>query len=281
MKFLSKGTQKSLTPEQKESGAGLGLVTALKNANKLVFNLAPGSGTEVIALFDLDLLAKGRPGVRAVHIFTERRKVAPPAASNEPTPSLRPSMAPLIAGALAIVLIVFGVVGVVRKLQEPPPPDVKAEITVGDGESRDVPVHIGISDVKLKVERKGSNFVITSENAWRRNRRERGDRSRARLSAAMSFSVGSRRSAEAGRRSIRITRDVSFRTLVLRRGTRTGRVGSSSRRRNPSSRRIGPPRESLLAVHRLCRGKCERGHRISGDLPRRRAARRGCGTTRV
>ena len=37
MKFLSKGTLKSLTPEQKESGAGLGLVTALKNANKLVF----------------------------------------------------------------------------------------------------------------------------------------------------------------------------------------------------------------------------------------------------
>ena len=79
VKFLSKGTQKSLTPEQKESGAGLGLVTALKNANKLVFNLAPGMGTEVIALFDLDLLAKGRPGVRAVHIFTERRKLAAPA----------------------------------------------------------------------------------------------------------------------------------------------------------------------------------------------------------
>ena len=164
VKFLSKGTQKSLTPEQKESGAGLGLVTALKNANKLVFNLSPGMGTEVIALFDLDLLAKGRPGVRAVHIFTERRKVAPPASREAEAPaSLRPSAAPLIAGALAIVLIIFGVVGVVRKLQEPPPPDVKAEVTVGDGESRDVPVRIGTSDVKLKVERKGSNFVITSE----------------------------------------------------------------------------------------------------------------------
>jgi hypothetical protein len=162
VKFLSKGTQKSLTPEQKESGAGLGLVTALKNANKLVFNLAPGMGTEVIALFDLDLLAKGRPGVRAVHIFTERRKLPAPAAAQEAV-SLRPSMAPLIAGALAIVLIVFGVVGVVLKLQEPPPADVKAEVTVGDGESRAVPVHIGSSDVNLKVERKGSRFVITSE----------------------------------------------------------------------------------------------------------------------
>jgi hypothetical protein len=162
VKFLSKGTQKSLTPEQKESGAGLGLVTALKNANKLVFNLAPGSGTEVIALFDLDLLAKGRPGVRAVHIFTERRKIAKPEPKPEQVASLKPSAAPLLAGALAIVLIIFGVVGVVRKLQEPPPADVKAEVTVHDGESRDVPVRIGSSDVKLKVERKGSNLVITS-----------------------------------------------------------------------------------------------------------------------
>ncbi|MGZ3406342.1 MAG: hypothetical protein ACXVAN_07845, partial [Polyangia bacterium] len=94
--------------------------------------------------------------------FTERRKLIP-AAKEEATPSLRPSPAPLIAGALAIVLIIFGVVGVVRKLQEPPPADVKAEVTVGDGESRDIPVRIGSSDVKLKVERKGSNFVITSE----------------------------------------------------------------------------------------------------------------------
>jgi hypothetical protein len=161
-KFLGKGTQKSLTPEQKESGAGLGLVTALKNANKLVFNLAPASGTEVIALFDLDLLAKGRPGVRAVHIFTERRKIAA-AAVPEAAQSLKPSAAPLVAGALAIVLIIFGVVGVVRKLQEPPPADVHAEVTVGDGESRDVPLRVGTSDVKLKVERKGSNLVITSE----------------------------------------------------------------------------------------------------------------------
>jgi hypothetical protein len=163
IKFLSKGTQRTLTPEQKESGAGLGLVTALKNANKLVFNLAPGYGTEVIALFDLDLLAKGRPGVRAVHLFTERRKL-PSAASLEAAPaSLRPSTAPLVAGALAIVLIIFGVVGVVRKLQEPPPPEVNAEVTVRDGESRNVPVRIGTSDVNLKVARKGSNFFITSE----------------------------------------------------------------------------------------------------------------------
>jgi hypothetical protein len=167
VKFLGKGTHRELEPEQKESGAGLGLVTALKNANKLVFNLAPGSGTEVIALFDLDLLAKGRPGVRAVHIFTERRKLTQPksAPEDEVPRSLRPASAtPLLLGAFAIVVIIFAAVGIVRRMQEGQPADVHAQITVGEGESADVPLHIGSSDVKLKVERKGSSLTITSES---------------------------------------------------------------------------------------------------------------------
>lgn len=162
VKFLSKGTSKSLEPEQRESGAGLGLVTALKNANKLVFNMAPGAGAEVIALFDLDLLAQGRNGVRSVHIFTERRK---PSTAQLPTLQDPPktSMAPMVAGALAIILIVFGIIGVARKLNEGPPPSVHAEVNVPEGQTQEVPVRIGNSDVKLKVERKGSNLVITSE----------------------------------------------------------------------------------------------------------------------
>jgi len=164
VKFLSKGTQKALEPEQRESGAGLGLVTALKNANKLVFNLSPGAGAEVIALFDLDLLAQGRNGVRSVHIFTERRKPNAPAAKTDPVElAPRTSMAPLVAGALAVVLIIFGIVGVVRKLNEAPPASVHAEVKVDEGQTQEVPVRIGSSDVKLKVERKGSNVVITSE----------------------------------------------------------------------------------------------------------------------
>jgi hypothetical protein len=159
VKFLAKGADPKLVPEQeREQGAGLGLVTALKSASKLVFNIAPGTGTEVIALFDLDLLSKGRQGTRSVHIFTERRKIQPAQASAPP----RPSPMPLIAGALAVVLIIFGVVGVMRKLHAEPP-NVHAEITVGEGESRAVPVQIGDSEVKLKVERKGSNIVIQSE----------------------------------------------------------------------------------------------------------------------
>jgi hypothetical protein len=165
LKFLGKGTSKNLEPEQRESGAGLGLVTALKNANKLVFNLAPGSGTEVIALFDLDLLAQGRNGVRSVHVFTERRKPgATGAAAALPAPDApRSSMAPLVAGALAVVLIIFGIVGVVRKLNEAPPANVQAEVKVENGQSQEIPIRIGSSDVMLKVKRDGSNVVITSE----------------------------------------------------------------------------------------------------------------------
>lgn len=163
VKFLSKGTSKHLEPEQRESGAGLGLVTALKNANKLVFNLVPGSGSEVIALFDLELLAQGRSGVRSVHIFTERRKAAPspvaPALSGEPPQA---SLAPLVAGALAVVLIIFGIVGMVRKLNEPAPANVQAEVQVENGHTQEIPLRIGDSDVKLKVRRDGSNVVITS-----------------------------------------------------------------------------------------------------------------------
>lgn len=160
VKFLSKGTLKSLTPEQKESGAGLGLVTALKNASKLVFNLSPGQGTEVIALFDLDLLAKGRPGVRAVHIFTERRKAtAKDVAPEKIAKSMSPMTAPLLVGAMALLIIIFGVVQLAQRWNAP---EVHAEVTVPEGETRDVPLHVGTADVTLKVERKGANLVITS-----------------------------------------------------------------------------------------------------------------------
>jgi hypothetical protein len=164
VKFLSKGTAKSLEPEQRESGAGLGLVTALKNANKLVFNVAPGAGAEVIALFDLDLLAQGRNGVRSVHIFNERRRPSQILSAAQPTVQQpRTAMAPLLAGALAVVLIIFGIVGVVRKLNEAPPANVRAEVTVPEGQTQEVPLKIGNSEMKLKVERKGSNVVISSE----------------------------------------------------------------------------------------------------------------------
>ncbi len=161
VKFLAKGTQKSLEPENRESGAGLGLVTGLKNASKLVFNLSPGNGTEVIALFDLDLLAKGRAGVRSVHIFTERRKQS--VATVAPAPRAAPAAAPLIVGALAVLMVIFGIVGVLKKPAESAPPEFHTEVAVGDGQSRSATVHIGQNDVRLKVERRGDTVLVSTE----------------------------------------------------------------------------------------------------------------------
>jgi hypothetical protein len=161
VKFLSKGTHKELEPEQRESGAGLGLVTGLKNASKLVFNLAPGMGTEVIALFDLDLMAKGRSGVRSVHVFTERRKQA--AHATVPASRGNPGSAPLIVGALAALMVLVGIYAVYKKLSEPSPSEIRAELNVADGETRVTPVKIGSSDVQLRIERHGSKIVVTTE----------------------------------------------------------------------------------------------------------------------
>jgi hypothetical protein len=79
--------------ETKTSGAGLGLVSVLKSVSKLVFNLEFGSSTEVVALFDMELFAKGKVGARSLHLFaapesppepeesvTDEQKSAAPAA---------------------------------------------------------------------------------------------------------------------------------------------------------------------------------------------------------
>ena len=159
VKFLSKGALAILEPENRDSGAGLGLVSALKTANQLIFNLAPAIGTEVIAVFDLDLMHQGHAGVRSVHVFTDRRRPPPP----DPEPPRIP-MAPMVAGALAVILIIFGIVGVVRKIQEGPPTMVSAEVPLldRDGKTEEVPIKVGNTDLKLRLERKGSRVVISS-----------------------------------------------------------------------------------------------------------------------
>ena len=165
VKFLAKGTKKELEPEQRESGAGLGLVTGLKNASKLVFNLAPGNGTEVIALFDLDLLAKGRAGVRSVHIFTERRK-SPSHATVPPPERTAAAAGPLVVGALAVVVVLVGIIGVVKKLGDSSSPQIqamRAEFAVADGESKSLPVKLGTTDLNMTVSRQGGKVVVQTQ----------------------------------------------------------------------------------------------------------------------
>lgn len=72
MQYLLKARSSSPELEQKVGGAGLGLVSVLRSVSKLVFNLEPGSSTEVVGLFDMELFAKGQIGARSLHVFSSR-----------------------------------------------------------------------------------------------------------------------------------------------------------------------------------------------------------------
>ncbi len=63
----SKGGRANI--EEKATGAGLGLISVLHSASKLIFNIWPGHMTEVVALFDTELIAKGKVGARSLHVF--------------------------------------------------------------------------------------------------------------------------------------------------------------------------------------------------------------------
>jgi hypothetical protein len=69
LEYLMRAKQDTAVIENKATGAGLGLLSVLRSVSKLVFNLDPGSSTEVIALFDMDLIAEGKVGARSLHIF--------------------------------------------------------------------------------------------------------------------------------------------------------------------------------------------------------------------
>jgi hypothetical protein len=69
LEYLMRARQDTAVIENKATGAGLGLLSVLRSVSKLVFNLDPGSSTEVIALFDMDLIAEGKVGARSLHIF--------------------------------------------------------------------------------------------------------------------------------------------------------------------------------------------------------------------
>ncbi len=55
--------------ESKTTGAGLGIVSVSQSVSKLIFNIIPGQSAEVIALFDTDLISRGKVGARSVHMF--------------------------------------------------------------------------------------------------------------------------------------------------------------------------------------------------------------------
>lgn len=91
--------------ESKTTGAGLGIVSVAQSVSKLVFNIIPGVCTEVIALFDTDLMSRGKVGARSVHLFMTSSGKGPadaaPASSDDAGKKREvPRMAPRPAPAL-------------------------------------------------------------------------------------------------------------------------------------------------------------------------------------
>jgi anti-sigma regulatory factor (Ser/Thr protein kinase) len=74
LEYLLKAKSAVREIETKSLGAGLGLVSTLRSVSKLVFNVEVRSSTEVIALFDMELFAKGTIGARSLHVFDVPRK---------------------------------------------------------------------------------------------------------------------------------------------------------------------------------------------------------------
>ncbi|HUH04720.1 MAG TPA: hypothetical protein VML75_22140, partial [Kofleriaceae bacterium] len=71
LEYLLRAKSGAAHIETKAGGAGLGLISVLRSVSKLVFNLDPGFSTEVIAIFDMELFAKGQVGARSLHVFTQ------------------------------------------------------------------------------------------------------------------------------------------------------------------------------------------------------------------
>lgn len=68
--YLKRSSRAQSEIEKKRTGAGLGLVSVLKSASKVIFNLDPGYSTEAICLFDMQVKASGIEGARSLHLFT-------------------------------------------------------------------------------------------------------------------------------------------------------------------------------------------------------------------
>jgi hypothetical protein len=140
MKYLAKARSGQADIEQKIGGAGLGLVSVLRSVSKLVFNVQPGTSTEVIGLFDMELFAKGKVGARSVHVFTapsepepeaQEEPAAATAAADEPSAPIRkpaPRAAWWVAAALFSLVTAIGTAYVMRRGHKdaaaaPCPPD--------------------------------------------------------------------------------------------------------------------------------------------------------------
>lgn len=132
MQYLAKSKAATADIEHKVNGAGLGLVTVLRSVSKLVFNLDPGNSTEVVALFDMELFAKGKVGARSVHVFTARPEPAAEVEAEPDEPAPPPAPPPVVANSnramwtvaalLLSVATAMATIWIMRGKAEPCPP---------------------------------------------------------------------------------------------------------------------------------------------------------------
>lgn len=118
LSYLSRTGEGGGAIESKPTGAGLGLASVLRSANRLIFNLQASGGTEVIALFDRD----ARAGAQSLCLFevpapTEEEEAAAAAEDGQdeaaPAPAGRwPWSRGRVAAALILTATVAGLCGV-------------------------------------------------------------------------------------------------------------------------------------------------------------------------
>lgn len=104
--------------EEKVGGAGLGLVSVLRSVSKLVFHLDKGTSTEVVALFDMELFAKGKMGARSLHVFEAPKKAAAEAEeAAKPTEAVRHGPQTRTWAVAAVLLAVASALGTAFYMQ--------------------------------------------------------------------------------------------------------------------------------------------------------------------
>ena len=136
LEYLLRAQKGDAVIENKTTGAGLGLLSVLKSVSKLVFNLDRGVSTEVVAIFDMELFARGKSGARSLHVFTATPRPQEQSASaadvtTEELPAVRrPSRVPYVLAAALLAIVTAMGTAVYMQRTAPAPVQVAEEVSI-------------------------------------------------------------------------------------------------------------------------------------------------------
>ncbi len=156
--------------EDKEEGLGLGLVRILMSCSKVVFNLEPGYSTEVISIFDMELVAQGTMGARSLHIHEaqpaprEDAQIARAAAITRSQP-ISPMW--MLAAVLSVIVVGLGVAFLTRGPSSNEAAAERSVTVVPFPEDAEIAIDSravqGRTPVSLQAERNSYEVVVTRE----------------------------------------------------------------------------------------------------------------------